>query len=103
MIPLVQDQIGDLAGVDSPIEVKVYGPDPAVLRSLADEVGHLIEEVPGVADVNSHVFLGNPDIVVRPDSVRDGPRRSDRNGHRDAAQRGPVWPGGQHDSRAGPA
>ena len=32
LIPLVRDQINDLAGVDKPIEVKVYGPDPAVLR-----------------------------------------------------------------------
>ncbi len=70
LIPLVQDQIGDLAGVESPVEVKVYGPDPAVLRSLASEVGALIEEVPGVVDVNTHVFLGNPNIVVRPDSVQ---------------------------------
>ncbi len=26
--------------------------------------------MPGVVDVNTHVFLGNPDIVVRPDSVQ---------------------------------
>jgi CzcA family heavy metal efflux pump len=69
LIPLVKDQIDDLAGAHREIEVKVFGPEPAVLRSLADEVGHMIEEVPGVVDVNSHVLLGNPDIVVRPDSV----------------------------------
>ncbi len=36
IMPLVQDQIDDLAGVDSPIEVKVFGPDPAVLAGLAE-------------------------------------------------------------------
>ncbi len=70
LIPLVSDQIHDLAGVDSPIEVKVYGSDPAVLRSLATEVGKVVASVEGAQDVNTHVFLGNPDIVVRPDSVR---------------------------------
>ena len=30
-VPLVQDQIGDLAGVEQPIEVKVFGPDAAKL------------------------------------------------------------------------
>jgi CzcA family heavy metal efflux pump len=70
LIPLVKDQIHDLAGVDSPIEVKVFGPDPVVLRSLATAVGKVVEGVPGAHDVNTHVFLGNPDIVVRPDSVR---------------------------------
>ena len=69
-VPLVQDQINDLAGVDSPIEVKVFGPDFATLRTLAEKVGKIVEEVPGAADVNPHVYLGNPDIVVRPDSVQ---------------------------------
>jgi CzcA family heavy metal efflux pump len=69
-VPLVQDQINDLAGVESPVEVKVFGPDFATLRMLAEKVGKIVEEIPGAADVNAHVFLGNPDIVVRPDSVQ---------------------------------
>ena len=31
-VPLVLDQIGDLAGVEQPIEVKVFGPEPELLR-----------------------------------------------------------------------
>jgi CzcA family heavy metal efflux pump len=69
-VPLVEDQINDLAGVESPVEVKVYGPDLATLRSLAEKVGKIVEEVPGAADVNANVHLGNPDIVIRPDSVQ---------------------------------
>ena len=69
-VPLVLDQIGDLAGVEQPIEVKIFGPEPAKLRELAEEVGKIVEKVEGVVDVNTHVLLGNPDIVVRPDSVQ---------------------------------
>jgi CzcA family heavy metal efflux pump len=69
-VPLVQDQINDLAGVESPIEVKVFGPDFATLRTLAEKVGKIVEEVHGAADMNAHVYLGNPDIVVRPDSIQ---------------------------------
>ncbi|MHB1557161.1 MAG: efflux RND transporter permease subunit [Isosphaeraceae bacterium] len=69
-VPLVQDQINDLAGVASPIEVKVFGPDFATLRTLAAEVGEIVEKVKGADDVNSHVRLGNPDVVVRPDSAQ---------------------------------
>jgi CzcA family heavy metal efflux pump len=69
-VPLVQDQINDLAGVQSPIEVKVFGPDFSNLRTLAEKVGKIVEDVPGAADVNAHVYLGNPDIVIRPDSVQ---------------------------------
>jgi multidrug efflux pump subunit AcrB len=67
-VPLIQDQISDLAGVSKPIEVKVFGPDVAVLRDLAEKVAVVVEEAGG-KDVNANVRLGNPDIVVRPDSV----------------------------------
>ncbi|MGO9468643.1 MAG: efflux RND transporter permease subunit [Isosphaeraceae bacterium] len=92
-VPLVQDQINDLAGVDRPIEVKVFGPDFATLRELAEKVGKLVEEVPGAADVNSHVFLGNPDIVIRPDSTqtaRVGLTTADVESQLDAALYGKV-------------
>jgi CzcA family heavy metal efflux pump len=69
-VPLVQDQINDLAGVDKTIEVKVFGPDFTTLRTWAEKVGKIVEEVPGVADINTNVLLGNPDIVIRPDSVQ---------------------------------
>ncbi len=69
-VPLVQDQINDLAGVASPIEVKVFGPDFATLRALAAQVGEIVEKTKGADDVNSHVRLGNPDVVVRPDSAQ---------------------------------
>ena len=68
-VPLVQDQINDLAGVDRPIEVKVFGPDVAELRRLATKVAAIVESVPGVTDVNPNVRMGNPDIVVRPNSI----------------------------------
>ena len=38
-VPSIEDQINDLTGVASPIEVKVFGPDLAVLRKLAGQVG----------------------------------------------------------------
>jgi CzcA family heavy metal efflux pump len=72
-VPLVQDEINDLSGVKSPIEVKIFGPDPAVLRDLASRVGKILEQWEAekkVADVNTNVLLGNPDIVVRPDSLQ---------------------------------
>jgi CzcA family heavy metal efflux pump len=69
-VPLVLDQINDLAGISRPIEVKVFGPDFAVLRPLAAKIGKIVEKVEGTADVKDNVFLGNPDIVIRPDSAQ---------------------------------
>lgn len=68
--PTIQNQINNLSGVESPIEVKVFGTDQATLRELATQVGKVIEKIPGVVDVNTNVLMGNPDIVVRPDSVQ---------------------------------
>jgi CzcA family heavy metal efflux pump len=70
LVPLVRDQINDLSGVDKPIEVKVFGPDFNVLRELAEQVGKIVEKTPGLTEVDSHVQLGNPDIVVRPQSAQ---------------------------------
>jgi len=69
-VPLVQDQINDLAGLESPIEVKVFGPDVAKLRELAVQVGHVVEKTPGAIDVNTHVHLGNPDLIIQPDGIQ---------------------------------
>ena len=72
-VPLVQDQINDLSGVKSPVEVKVFGPDLATLRDLAEQIGKILEQweqEKKVADVNTNVLLGNPDIVIRPDSIQ---------------------------------
>jgi CzcA family heavy metal efflux pump len=70
--PLIMDQINDLSGVESPIEIKVFGPDLAVLRTIASAVGEALEKekVPGLEDVNTNVLQGNPDLVVETDSAR---------------------------------
>jgi len=71
--PLVEDQLNDLRGVKSPIEVKIFGSDRGQLRKLAEQVGKILDEWEKekiVADVNENVRLGNPDLVVRVDSVQ---------------------------------
>jgi len=70
--PTIQNQINNLTGAESPIEVKVFGSDQAKLRELATEVGKVLETIRGVVDVKTNVRMGNPDIIVRPDSVATG-------------------------------
>ena len=99
-VPLVQDQINDLAGVDSPIEVKVFGPDFAKLRELAEQVGADRREG---RRRRGHERPRLPGQSRRRDSARqlaDRPRRPDRARHRVPAQRRPLRPGGQHGSRS---
>jgi len=68
-VPLVRDQINDLSGVEAPVEVKVFGPDYAVLRGIASRIGEALEGIRGVADLDPHVRQGNPDVLVRADSA----------------------------------
>ncbi len=69
LLPLIQDQLNDMAGLQRAVEIKVFGPDQAQLRTLAEKVAAIAEDMK-LDEVNAHVHLGNPDLVVRPDSVQ---------------------------------
>lgn len=48
---LMEDLIGDLTAVPQPIEVKLFGDDPAVLATVAKQVGDAIGRISGVVEV----------------------------------------------------
>ncbi len=67
-IPIVQDQLNDLSGQNRPLEIKLFGPDYNKLRELAEEVAETLEKKGkgrGFKEVNSHVFAGNPDLMIQ--------------------------------------
>src|SRR5207237_4468975 len=73
LIQIMQDELNDLSGANRPLEVKFFGPDYAVLRPLAEEVAEKLEKQGkgrGLKDVNSNVYEGNPDLVLRVDEVQ---------------------------------
>src|SRR5262249_23032054 len=56
-----------------PIEVKLFGPDYSKLRHLAEEVSEIPEKkgkYRGIKEVNSNVFAGNPDLLIRVNGIR---------------------------------
>jgi CzcA family heavy metal efflux pump len=61
-VQILQDMIGDLEGSPSPIEVKLFGDDPAALQQAADQVTAIVEKVPGVVDVVAPAG-GGPEIT----------------------------------------
>ncbi|MGO9641484.1 MAG: efflux RND transporter permease subunit [Candidatus Acidiferrales bacterium] len=63
---ILQDMLGDLEGSPEPIEIKIFGDDLNVLEQAANQVGPLIQKVPGVVDFKS-VEKGNPEIVFHVD------------------------------------
>ncbi len=50
-IQTLQDMIGDLTSAPEPVELKLFSPDPDVLREWSPRVAAAIRKVPGVVDV----------------------------------------------------
>src|SRR5262245_18888653 len=67
-VQLLQDMLGDLEGNPEPIEVKIFGNDPAVLAELADPIEEMLNKVRGVVDVVG-VQKGNPEVTWTVDPV----------------------------------
>jgi CzcA family heavy metal efflux pump len=67
---LLEDDIGDLTGgAPQPIDIKIFGDDPAVLAAKAREVARIVAGVPGVEDVFDGIVIAGPALEIRPDPV----------------------------------
>ncbi len=62
----------------APIELRLFGDDLPTLAEAADQVTHLLHEVPGTADVRSDLGPGGPMIRLRIDDSAAAARGVDR-------------------------
>ena len=67
-VQLLQDMLGDLEGAPNPIEVKIFGDDPAKLEGLSEPVVSMLESIEGVVDVVG-MQRGNPEVTWHVDAV----------------------------------
>ncbi len=67
---LMTDVIGDLTNTPSPVEIKLFGDDGALLQTKAREVKELIEKIPGVVDAFDGIVISGPSFVVHVDSLK---------------------------------
>ncbi|MDR7416086.1 MAG: efflux RND transporter permease subunit [Armatimonadota bacterium] len=61
---------GNVAGPQSPVEVRVRGEDLGLLSATADRIADRLRAVPGIRDVDVSVRLGRPELRVRMDRER---------------------------------
>ena len=67
---LLEDNIGDLTGgTPQPIDVKIFGDDPAALAQKANQVAKILSKVPGVEDVFDGIVIAGPALQIRVDPV----------------------------------
>ena len=70
-IQVLQDMIGDLTSSPEPIEIKLFSPDPALLKQWAPKVAAKIKAIKGVTDIKDGIenTISGPAIVMNVDPV----------------------------------
>lgn len=68
LIQLMEDLIGDLTAVPQPIEVKLFGDDPAALENAAGRVGKALGTISGVVEIVDGLRVTGDAIAIRVDS-----------------------------------
>ena len=70
-IQVLQDQIGDLTSSPEPIEIKLFSPDPALLKEWGPKIGERIKKIKAVADVKDGIenTISGPAIIMNVDPV----------------------------------
>ncbi len=67
---LLEDNIGDLTGGEpQPIDIKIFGDDPAVLSRDARRIAAVISHVPGVEDIFNGITIAGPALDIRIDTA----------------------------------
>jgi CzcA family heavy metal efflux pump len=68
---VLQDNIGDLTSSPEPIEIKLFSPDPDLLKQWSPKVATRIKKIKGVADVKDGIenTISGPAIVMTVDPV----------------------------------
>ena len=66
---LLEDNIGDLTGgVPQPIDIKIFGTDPAQLQVKARQIAQILDSVPGIEDAFDGIVIAGPALDIRVNS-----------------------------------
>ncbi len=68
---VLQDQIGDLTSSPEPIEIKLFSPDPVLLKKWGPKIAERIKKVPMVADVKDGIenTISGPAVIMKVDTL----------------------------------
>ena len=69
---VLQDQINDLSGADSPINIRIFGENPEILHQIANAVEKEVTGIPGLVDVVNTAKNAAPELDVRVDPRASG-------------------------------
>lgn len=69
---ILQDELNDLSGVDSPITIKIFGQDVPAMRTAGGEINDAIEKTPGLVDLIVTGQAGAPQTEIKVDPTEAG-------------------------------
>jgi len=67
---VIGDMLGDLMTSVQPVEIKIFGDDQEILKSLSKQAAEILSKVPGTADVFDGIVIAGPSVSVVPDYTR---------------------------------
>ncbi len=67
---LMEDLIGDLTSVPQPIEVKIFGDDPALINTIAPKVASAIATVKGITEIKNGVVIAGDALDIQVDPAK---------------------------------
>ncbi|MBI1223212.1 MAG: MMPL family transporter [Bacteroidetes bacterium] len=66
----ISDLLGDLMSTPQPIEIKIFGNDYTTLKRQAQEAEQVMEQIPGLVDINNGLVTAGPSVVFIPDQLK---------------------------------
>ncbi len=66
----IADLLGDLMSTPQPIQIKIFGDDYSILKVLARKADTLLQQIPGITDINNGLVTAGPSIIFLPDQEK---------------------------------
>lgn len=66
----ISDLLGDLMSTPQPIQIKIFGDDYKVLKVFAGKTDTLLQQIPGIADINNGLVTAGPSIIFVPNQEK---------------------------------
>lgn len=66
----IADLLGDLLSTPEPIQIIIFGDDYNLLKDYATKADELLQEIPGIADINNGLVTAGPSIIFLPDQEK---------------------------------
>jgi len=66
----ISDLLGDLMSTPQPIEIKIFGDDYETLKQQSAQAESILEQIPGIVDINNGMVTAGPSVVFTPDQEK---------------------------------